>query len=142
MRIPGFGERSPQKKAAPVRVASQLLRAVPRPGPGVDARDCDGVIQLRREAPPRARLLRWLVRRFRLDTGVRLVLDARGSRFWILLDGKNDLRRISEHLARHFSLEQHDCELAVLLYTQRLMRRQYLELMLPVPPPETEPAHE
>ena len=108
----------------------------------MDARDCDGVIQLRREAPPRARLLRWLVRRFRLDTGVRLVLDARGSRFWILLDGKNDLRRISEHLARHFSLKQHDCEQAVLLYTQMLMRRQYLELMLPVPPPESEPAHE
>jgi hypothetical protein len=142
MRIPGFGERAPQKNAAPVRDPAYLLRAVPRPGPGVDARDCDGVIQLRREAPPRARLLRWVVRRLRLDTGVRLVLDACGSRFWILLDGKNDLRRISEHLASHFSLERRDCEHAVLLYTKMLMRRHYLELMLPVPPPETEPAHE
>jgi hypothetical protein len=72
-----------------------------------------------------------LSRRMRLRHDVRISLDERGSFFWNLIDGHRPLRDIARQLRREYSLGDQESRDATVKFTQTLMLRGAICLMLP-----------
>jgi len=91
-------------------------------------RNACGQIRMRQCTGPG--LMSRLAHRFGFYRDVRVNLDAHGSFYWSLVDGRRDLREIEQRIRAKFNLNADESRKATLMFTKMLMMRHVLHLNL------------
>ena len=86
--------------------------------------------QIRMRQRPGPGLMSRLAHRFGFYRDVRVNLDAHGTYYWSLVDGRRDLREIEQSMRAKFNLDADESRKATLLFTKTLMMRHVLHLHL------------
>ena len=76
-----------------------------------------------------------LAKALKCEHTLRLDLDALGSAYWRLVDGRRTLRQVASALARELSREEEACRKATLQFTRSLVVRHFVDLQLHNSPP-------
>jgi hypothetical protein len=93
-------------------------------------KDSQGCGQIRMRKRPGPGLMSRLAHRLGFYRDVRVNLDAHGSYYWSLIDGRRDLREIEQSIRAKFNLGTDESRKATLLFTKTLMIRHVLHLDL------------
>jgi len=119
--------------AGPVR---DPLDAVPLVAEGVEAREGQGgLVQLKRTWRPVRGMRGLLAKALKYEHSSRLDLDALGSAYWRLVDGRRTLRQVAAALARESSRTEAECRKATIQFTRSLVLRHFANLQLHNSPP-------
>ena len=119
-------------------VARDPFDAVPHKNELAEAReDSRSCLQVRLRMKPVKKIAAFLARRAGFHHDVRVDLDAHGSFYWSLVDGRRDLRAIEKKLRRKFELEVDESKKATLLFTKMLMLRHLIRLEIDQSSPAT-----
>ena len=111
--------------------ARDPLDAVPLVADGVEARvGQGGLVQIKRTWRPARGIRGLLARTLKYEHTARLDLDALGSAYWRLVDGRRTLREIAAGLARESLQSERECRKATLQFTRSLVVRHFVDLKL------------
>jgi hypothetical protein len=94
-------------------------------------RDSKGLIQVRRRFEPAGRIHRWIARKLKYKHETHLKLDQAGSAFWEQMDGRRDLGRIAEAMARKFEADPAESRRAAVEFARALTKKRLIHLILP-----------
>jgi len=94
-------------------------------------RNDDGTLRLRWEVDPGRGLWGRLAQQFRFKKFRQFNLDAEGSFFWGLIDGRRDLRQIAVQISREFDLKEQEGRDITVVFVKQLMLRHLIALRLP-----------
>ena len=120
----GYGKK--KEKARPV--IRDRLAVVPLIPANVEAkRDSQGLIHLRQSVRVN-RVRRKLAEVFGFDYSRRIALDAYGTLYFGLVDGKRTLREIIEGMAPKLGGDKNEIEQSVILFTKKLMSMRMIDL--------------
>jgi hypothetical protein len=121
-----------RKAAVAARPARDPLDAVPLAAEGVEARvGQGGLVQLKRTWHSAHGMRRLLARALKYEHSARLDLDALGSAYWRLVDGRRTVREVAAELARELSREEVECRKATIQFTRSLVIRHFVDLKVP-----------
>lgn len=106
---------------------SEALACIPSRSPAVQWHTlADGTLLLDYPLPIRPFFLQ-LARRFQPDQPEhlrkKLQLDGQGSRVWLLIDGKRDVRTLISEFAETSNLSRQEAEVSVTIFLRQLGRR-------------------
>lgn len=90
--------------------------------------DSNGCYQIRIRPEPAPGLKAYLARTLGFHADVRVNLDAHGSFFWALIDGRRNLYTIANELGREYNLTRDQSRKSVLQFTKALMLRHLIQL--------------
>ncbi len=92
--------------------------------------DSQGMMHLKLSQEP-AGFLRHVVKLLRYDYSRKIELDAYGTAYYSMVDGKTTLRQIIEKMNKKFDKSREEIEQAVILFTKKLMQMQMILLKVP-----------
>jgi hypothetical protein len=124
----GTGIRMQDSGGGPAR---DPFDAIPVRGENVDTKlDSLSCAHIRMRARPGRSAASRLAFRLGFHRDLRVNLDAHGSFYWSLVDGRRDLHEIEQSIRAKFNLNAHESRKATLMFTKMLMMRHVLNLDL------------
>ena len=132
IRSSAFAKATADMQESGIRVQGRdPFDAVPVRSDNAETReDRQSCGQIRMRQRPGPGLMSRLAHRFGFYRDVRVNLDAHGTYYWSLVDGRRDLREIEQSMRAKFNLDADESRKATLLFTKTLMMRHVLHLDL------------